>query len=102
MADPLSDREGDVRPARRLEDEEAARLFALHGYGVLDTPAEARFDRITTLLARSLDVPMALISLIDAERQWFKARFGLDAESTPRDVAFCAHAIHGREPLVVE
>jgi signal transduction histidine kinase len=87
---------------RRAQDSEAERLFALHGYHVLDTPAEPRFDRITTLLARSLDVPMALISLVDAERQWFKARYGLESESTSRDVAFCAHAIQGNDPMIIE
>src|SRR3569832_1305207 len=56
MPDELSEREGDARAGRHLEDDEAARLFALHGYAVLDTPAEARFNRITTLLARSLEV----------------------------------------------
>jgi signal transduction histidine kinase len=91
----------DERPRLDTGDE-AARLFALHGYHVLDTPAEARFDRITKLLARSLDMPMALISLIDAERQWFKARYGLDATSTTRDVAFCAHAIRDSETMIVE
>jgi signal transduction histidine kinase len=106
MANSLFPLDPDVEaraqaPARERSDE-AARLFALHSYHVLDTPAEARFDRITKLLARALDVPMALISLVDAERQWFKARYGLDAESTPRDVAFCAHAIRGGETMVVE
>lgn len=82
--------------------QEAARLYALHGYHVLDTPAEARFDRITRLLAKELEVPMALISLVDAERQWFKSRIGLDADGTPREVAFCAHAIQSDDVLVVE
>jgi signal transduction histidine kinase len=82
--------------------DELTRLHALHGYRVLDTPAEARFDRITLLLARCLNVPIALISLVDAQRQWFKSRQGLEATSTARDVAFCAHAIHGAELFVVE
>lgn len=89
-------------PAPSSASAELARLHALHGYQVLDTPAEARFDRITLLLARCLNVPIALISLVDAERQWFKSRQGLEAASTPRDVAFCAHAIRGVELFVVE
>jgi hypothetical protein len=61
---PLSDpNQAETRDSTRATDDEAARLFALHGYHVLDTPSEARFDRITKLLARSLDVPIALISL---------------------------------------
>ncbi len=82
--------------------DEAARLQALLSYDVLDTPAEADFDdlaRIASLICRT---PIALISLVDAHRQWFKARVGLDIEETPRDVAFCAHAILGSELLVVE
>lgn len=103
MADKLrADPASRALAAVREPDDEAARLFALHGYHVLDTPREARFDRITSLLARSLDVPMALISLVDAERQWFKARYGVSEESTARDVAFCAHAIRGSETMVVE
>jgi signal transduction histidine kinase len=82
--------------------QEVARLYVLHGYHVLDTPTEARFDRVTRLLARELEVPIALITLVDAERQWFKSRLGLDAESTPREFAFCAHAIASDELLVVE
>lgn len=100
MADKRPAQTGNVEA--REPNEEAARLFALHGYHVLDAPREARFERITQLLARSLDVPIALISLVDAERQWFAARHGLEGESTPRDVAFCAHAILGNDTMVVQ
>jgi PAS domain S-box-containing protein len=72
---------------------EEARLRALESYGVLDTAPEEAFDRLTQLAADLFDAPMALVSLIDAERQWFKSRHGVDADSTPRSMAFCAHAI---------
>ncbi|WP_374471475.1 PAS domain S-box protein [Phenylobacterium sp.] len=74
---------------------EARRLAALFEYEVLDTPAEPAFDRLTALAADIFDAPIALISLIDSERQWFKSRIGLDAACTARDLAFCAHAIEG-------
>ena len=74
---------------------EIERISALKSYGVLDSAPDEAFDRITRLLAAQLDVPIALVSLVDEDRQWFKSRFGLDAEETPRDVAFCAHAICG-------
>ncbi len=73
--------------------DESLRITALHRLGILDTGAEERFDRITRLLATILDVPIALVSLIDTDRQWFKSRVGLDANQTSRDVAFCSHAI---------
>jgi signal transduction histidine kinase/ActR/RegA family two-component response regulator len=72
---------------------EQSRLQALLGYRVLDTPADPAFDRLTALASDLFDAPIALISLIDQERQWFKSRVGLDACQTPRDQAFCAHAI---------
>ena len=72
---------------------EQSRLQALLGYRVLDTPADPAFDRLTALAADLFDAPIALVSLIDDERQWFKSRVGLDACQTPRDQAFCAHAI---------
>ncbi len=61
--------------------------------GILDTPAEERFDRITRMAAAVLDVPMALITLVDRDRTWHKSRFGMDAEQVDRDVSFCTHAI---------
>jgi GAF domain-containing protein len=65
----------------------------LQGSGLLDTEPEERFDRFTRIAAALFEVPIALISLVDKERQWFKSRQGIDATETPRDQAFCAHAI---------
>ncbi len=81
---------------------EAQRLAALHSLHILDTPPEERFDRITRLAQRLFDVPIALISLVDASRLWFKSRAGLDLEQTPRERSFCEHAILGRGPFVVQ
>ena len=81
---------------------EVARLARLRDYGVLDTPAEAAFDRITRLASTMLGVPIALVSLVDADRQWFKSRVGLETTETPRRDAFCAHAILHDAVMVVE
>jgi GAF domain-containing protein len=81
-------------------DEE--RLAALHALLLLDTPPEHRFDRIVEFAATEFDVPIALLSLVDRDRQWFKSRFGLAACETPRRVSFCAHALTQTEILVVE
>ena len=77
------------------------RLRALHGYDVLDTPAEAAFESLARAAACLCATPMATVSLIDTERQWFKAHFGLKVCETPRDVSFCARAMHGDELFVV-
>jgi GAF domain-containing protein len=80
---------------------EQERLDALHEYKILDTPEESEFDDIATISAYICSTPIALVSLVDARRQWFKARVGVDAKETPRDIAFCAHAILGSDPLIV-
>lgn len=80
---------------------ELGRQRDLEAYGVLDTPEDEHFARLVRLTARVLDAPTALISLVDGDRQWFLARHGLDAQETPRQVAFCAHAICHEGPLVV-
>lgn len=87
--------------AAPLPADEALRLDALHSTALLDSAPEPAFDRITRLVARALDVPIALISLVDEQRQWFKSRVGVEASQTPREQAFCAHAILETEPLVV-
>ena len=68
---------------------------------ILDTEPELRFDVLTKYAGKLFDVPIALVSLVDAERQWFKSRHGLDATETPRDISFCGHAILQAEPLVI-
>lgn len=81
---------------------EAARLAALEQYNILDTPPEQSYDDITALAAFICDVPIALISLVDADRQWFKSKLGIDVRETSRDVSFCAHAIAGTDISDVE
>ena len=81
------------------DDEE--RLATLHSLSLLDTPDENRYDRITQLAREIFDVPVALISLVDKDRQWFKSKQGLAAPQTPRDISFCGHAILQDDPLVV-
>lgn len=72
---------------------EADRIAALCGLTVLDTDAEERFDRITRIAQSHFQVPIALVSLVDCDRQWFKSRQGIEAAETPRDISFCGHAI---------
>ena len=81
---------------------EAARLAALERYHILDTAREEAYDDFTELAAHICGTPMALISLIDGTRQWFKSRVGLDLSETPRAHSFCAHAIVDNRPLVVQ
>lgn len=84
-----------------LPENETQRLAALRSLGLLGTAQEQRFNRITRSAARLLSVPMATITLLDAERQWFKSRYGLFMNETPRQVSFCGHAILGEGLLVV-
>ena len=80
---------------------EAARLADLEGYSILDSLPEPAFDDITELASFISGKPIALVSLIDSNRQWFKSKVGLGASETPRDVSFCGHAIHGDKIFVV-
>jgi GAF domain-containing protein len=80
---------------------EVERLRTLRSYKILDTKPEERFDELTRLAALICGVPISLISLIDTDRQWFKSRFGLDVEETPRAQAFCTHAIMQPDMFVV-
>lgn len=81
---------------------EEARLRALHELGILDSPPDDRFDRLTRLARRLFDTPIALVSLVDSDRQWFKSKNGLDVSQTPRAVSFCSHAIQDDKVMVVE
>lgn len=84
-----------------LPPNERERLAALRRLEILDTPAEERFDRITRVTHQIGDTPIVLVSLVDASRQWFKSKVGLDGLETPREHAFCAHAILSPELMVV-
>jgi diguanylate cyclase (GGDEF)-like protein/PAS domain S-box-containing protein len=84
-----------------IPTDDRARVAALLDLAILDTDAEERFDRLTRLAARILDVPIALVTLIDADRQWFKSRVGIDDTQTSRDVSFCGHAILHDDLFVV-
>ncbi len=82
--------------------DEASRIRVLHQFSVLDTPPEQAYNDITEVVAYIAKVPIVLVSLIDEARQWFKAKLGIDVCETPRDMAFCAHAIlTPHQPLIV-
>jgi PAS domain S-box-containing protein len=80
---------------------ETARLKALQEYAIMDTEPEEAFDELTRLAARICDVPVATISLIDATRQWYKSKVGMDMVETPRDISFCNHTIQEKELLII-
>lgn len=91
-------------PILQIDDEamlEAQRQMALDDYGILDTPPEEGFDRLTRLAASLLDAPVALVSLLDGSRQWFKSRVGTEVTETPRAWAFCDHTIRQTGVFVV-
>lgn len=82
--------------------DEQDRLSQLRSLAILDTPPEERFDRVTRMARRLFGVPIALVSLVDENRQWFKSCFGLDVSETERRISFCGHAILQKGALVVE
>jgi diguanylate cyclase (GGDEF)-like protein/PAS domain S-box-containing protein len=84
-----------------LPDNETERIRTLQSYGILDTPPEPAFDKLVELAAHICRTPIAVISLVDENRQWFKAVTGLDACETSRDVAFCSHTILSDEIMIV-
>lgn len=84
-----------------IPDNEETRLNTLKSLDVLDTQAEERFDRLTRMSRRLFGVPIALVSLVDENRQWFKSCVGLSVSETPRDISFCGHAILGNEIFVI-
>ena len=81
---------------------EEQRLKALSEYRILGSKPEEVYDNITRIAALACNVPIALISLVDRERQWFKSKVGLKVDETPRDMSFCAHTILDADPMVVE
>jgi GAF domain-containing protein len=85
-----------------LPADEHDRLHALRDLLILDTPPEERFDRIAAFAASEFDMPIVLVSLLDSDRQWFKARVGLDVCETSREISFCGHAIGQPELFIVE
>lgn len=81
--------------------QEIDRLAALHSYEILDTPPDGAFDRITALAARHFHVPVALVSLVDEDRIWFKSRHGLEADQIPRSPGLCASVIFSDDAYLV-
>jgi anti-sigma regulatory factor (Ser/Thr protein kinase) len=84
-----------------MSNDETARLAALRSYRILDTKPEHRFDDLAMLASQVCDAPIALITLVDAHRQWFKSHIGTDLTETPRSLSFCAHAMLDREIFIV-
>ncbi len=84
-----------------LPTNEAGRLEALRDYDILDTSSEQDFDDITLLASHICGTPIAMVSLIDEKRQWFKSRIGITESETARDIAFCAHGILETDLLII-
>jgi GAF domain-containing protein len=101
QAPTSADRRDSMIPAPIPTDDER-RLQALREMLILDTPPEERFDRVVRFAADEFDMPIVLVSLVDAKRQWFKARVGMAVCETERDISFCGHVIVQPQILVVE
>lgn len=84
-----------------IPQEDEVRLETLKSLNILDTPPEERFDRLTRMAKRMFGVPIAVVSLVDKNRQWFKSCVGLSVSETPRDISFCGHAILGNEIFII-
>ena len=84
-----------------IPDNDAERLAALYELLILDTPPEERYDKIVAFVAAEFDVPICLISLLDRDRQWFKASVGASVCETSRDISFCGHAIMARDIMEI-
>lgn len=84
-----------------IPNNESERLAALQALRLLDSDPEERFDRLARMAKRMFEVPIALVSLVDENRQWFKSKFGIEQSETSRDISFCGHAINGTETLVI-
>jgi len=84
-----------------IPENEEGRIQALHALNILDTDSEERFDRLTRLAKKLFHVPIALVSLVDTNRQWFKSCIGLDAAETGRDISFCGHAVLGSDIFLI-
>ena len=82
--------------------DETMRLRSLHSLRILDSAPDERFDRVTRMAKRLMDVDICLVSLVDSDRQWFKSKQGLDACETSREISFCGHAILEEKPFVIE
>jgi len=83
------------------DEQEQQRLEALYRLAVLDTPRDDRLDGLLQATARRFEVPIALLSLVDAQRVWFKSTVGIDVQETPREHTFCGLAVHQGSPLIV-
>lgn len=101
LPDPMAKAKRKPSPRLPLPDAEEARLRELVGYEILDTPPEPSFDDLALLAAYICGTPTALVSLVDRERQWFKARVGMKEAQTSRDVSFCAQAIRHPDRVMV-
>jgi GAF domain-containing protein len=97
----MTDLMAEAMPTAPIPANEVERLAALYRYRILDTPPEAAFDRITTLAARLFDIPIALVSLVDKSRAWFKSCHGFNLSEVPRDATICSFALLYNQVLVV-
>ncbi len=86
-------------PAKPADEQE--RLAALHALGILDTPNHEAYDGITRYACKEFDVSVSMITLLDAERQWFKSAVGVSVRETIRAISFCSHILHEEKPVVV-